>query len=97
MKTLLALLILFPQTAPAAETMISRVNSRSLKCSELRRVVARRGAVIVYYGPSLYERVVAHGGYCEFDQVARPYHVPTRDRRACFAGYNCETRFPGDW
>lgn len=65
---------------------ISRYDSKSLTCREARQIVASQGAVIFRY-PSgrnpeltLYNRFVAHAGFCAFGERTASQPVPTSDR-----------------
>ena len=68
---------------------ISRYNSMNYSCREARSITAREGAVIFRYpsannpNHTLYDRFVAHGGYCAHGEAAVPLAIPTADRAAC--------------
>jgi hypothetical protein len=66
---------------------ISRYNSTSMSCSEVKATVRREGAVILRWrgksGIQRYGRFVAHGGFCESGTRAETSYVPSADRRSC--------------
>jgi hypothetical protein len=68
-----------------------RVCSMEMSCADVQATVSHRGAVIVNYGEGLYERVVAHNGFCSraTGDYTEPFFVPTADSDQCFAGYLC--------
>jgi hypothetical protein len=88
MKVMFSAIALLALTTSAEAAR--HINSRGMSCASVRSSVASHGAVILHHGAGLYAYVVAHGGYCAHGQTTRPYWVPTRDSRACFAGYTCE-------
>jgi hypothetical protein len=67
------------------------LNSRGASCEGARDMVGRRGAVIVYYGEDLYERVVRDGSFCSYDQETQPFWAGDD----CFVGYTCVERDDG--
>jgi hypothetical protein len=73
----------------------ARPSSWTMTCQEARQLVRNHGAVVMNYGYHeaagyLYERFVAHGGYCWSGDQPRAAWVPTRDARSCMVGYVCE-------
>ncbi|MDP3898903.1 MAG: hypothetical protein Q8Q62_19710 [Mesorhizobium sp.] len=68
---------------------ISRYNSMQMSCSQAQSRIQSEGAVILRYrsarNPSLplYDRYVAHGGYCKQDEFAKLEVVPTADTNRC--------------
>lgn len=66
---------------------ISRYNSTSMSCNEIKATVRREGAVILRWrgnsGVQRYGRFVAHGGFCESGTRAEISYVPAADRRSC--------------
>lgn len=103
MRTLLALLTvsLLPLTAFATADEVrimpveSEMNARKATCLLAESTVRRRGAVIVHYGDGLFERVVAHSGFCQREESAVPFYAATIDSEACFLGYRCVQSGPG--
>lgn len=88
MKTVLSVLALCALTT-SAEAATRHINARGMTCASVRSSVAASGAVILHYGSGLYDRVVAHGGYCMHGETTQPFWTATRDSGACFAGYTC--------
>jgi hypothetical protein len=76
-------LLLVPIEAHA----ISRYNSTSMSCGEIKATVRAEGAVILRWrgnsGIQRYGRFVAHGGFCESGTRAETSYVPSADRRSC--------------
>lgn len=76
---------------------ISRYESQSLTCGEAQSIVASEGAAILRYrsernpGLPLYDRYVAHGGYCQSSEYAKNDWVPTADTPSCPV-LSCEER-----
>ena len=68
---------------------ISRYNSMRLSCDEAQSRIKDEGAVILRYqskrvqGLPLYDRYVAHGGYCQPSEYAKLEVVPTADTNRC--------------
>lgn len=66
---------------------ISRYNSQSMTCDRVQAAVRSQGAAILSYRSSsnapLYDRYVAHGGFCHASDVTRLATVPTSDNRSC--------------
>lgn len=100
MKALLALALTFASASAFAwggnemsnGPTHTRINSRGMSCASVQNAVAANGAVILYYGEGLYERVVAHQGYCSrpANDETKPFWAPAADGW-CFAGYTCES------
>jgi hypothetical protein len=86
MKTKL-LLALALSLLSADAYAISRYNSQSLSCGETRAIVRSEGAVILRYrsprNNPLFDRYVAHRGFCEIDEYAKAAWVPTTDTPSC--------------
>lgn len=75
-------------TWPAAGQ--GRPDTTRLSCAGANALVRERGAVVLSTGPVAYERVVAHGGFCEADTTPVPDYLRTADERSCFVGYRCK-------
>ena len=79
---------------------ISRYNSKSYTCAEIKNIVSDEGAVILRYpsirvpGLTLYDRYVAHSGYCFGGEERNRAYVPTDDTSKCPV-YNCKQRDNG--
>lgn len=84
-----------------SSSAFARVFSQNMTCAETRSLVQSRGAVVIYYehsartGNWLYDRYVAHQGYCMGGEVTQPAWIPTSDSSQCFVGYTCEQRQNG--
>jgi hypothetical protein len=76
-------LLLVPLEAHA----ISRYNSTSMSCGEIKATVRAEGAVILRWrgnsGIQRYGRFVAHTGFCSAGERAETSYVPSADRRSC--------------
>ncbi|MDQ2633366.1 MAG: hypothetical protein M3Y43_11290 [Pseudomonadota bacterium] len=76
-------LLLVPIEAHA----ISRYNSTSMSCGEIKATVRAEGAVILRWrgnsGVQRYGRFVAHNGFCESGTRAKTSYVPSADSRSC--------------
>ncbi|CAG0977216.1 MAG: hypothetical protein F9K19_25530 [Rhizobiaceae bacterium] len=76
---------------------ISRHDIAGMSCSHVQGIVRAEGAAILRYpsprNPSLtlYDRFVAHGGYCQIDEEAVAFFVPTADTASC-AVLKCQPR-----
>ena len=87
MRNLIIGLALAASVLPAQA--ISRYNSMQLSCNQAQSRIQSEGAVILRYqsarNPSLplYDRYVAHGGYCDQDEYAKLEIVPTADNQGC--------------
>lgn len=87
MRALILALCLAASVLPAQA--ISRYNSMQMSCGDAQARIRSEGAVILRYrsarDPSLplYDRYVAHGGYCMQGEYARLEVVPTADTNSC--------------
>lgn len=87
MKRLLITAALVASTLPAHA--ISRYESMSLTCASAQQRIQNEGAVILRYQSkrvanlTLFDRYVAHGGWCETNEYAKLEVVPTADNDAC--------------
>ncbi|RLP25566.1 hypothetical protein [Mesorhizobium sp. YM1C-6-2] len=88
-------LLLVPFEAQA----ISRYNSTSMSCGQIKATVRAEGAVILRWrgrsGVQRYGRFVAHDGFCESGTRAETSYVPARDRKSCSV-YECKYWDPDD-
>jgi hypothetical protein len=68
---------------------ISRYEIGNMSCGRVQAIVRADGAAILRYpsarNPSLtlYDRYVAHGGYCQANEEAAAAFVPTADTQSC--------------
>lgn len=85
MKTLL-----FSAIVLVAGAAHGRPDSTAMTCAEAKDMVAAHGAIVIGTGPNLYDRYVAHGGYCAHGEVAEPAWIKTSDDDQCMVGYTCE-------
>ena len=67
----------------------SRPMTPGMTCAGVQQLVSQRGAVVLGFGPDLYDRVVSGPRYCQFSEGLVRINVPTRDTATCFAGYTC--------
>lgn len=86
-KTFLAALVLSLVASEAHA--ISRHDIAGMSCARVQAIVRAEGAAILRYpsqrNPSLtlYDRYVAHGGFCAVNEEAAVAFVPTADRDSC--------------
>ena len=66
---------------------ISRYNSTSMSCAEVKATVRAEGAAILRWrsprGIQRYGRFVAHGGFCGLERKGRNLIHPDSDRKSC--------------
>jgi hypothetical protein len=78
---------------------ISRYNSTSMRCGEIKATVRAEGAVILRWrgnsGIQRYGRFVAHTGFCSAGERAEISYVPAADRKSC-AVRECKYWDPDD-
>ena len=55
----------------------------AMTCAQARGLVATHGAIVLSTSRTTYDRFVAHGGFCQFNEWAAPAWVPTRDTPQC--------------
>jgi hypothetical protein len=86
MKFLLAAALILSATSAQAATYTTQMS-----CAKAKALVDTHGAIVLYSSPYIYDRYVAHQGYCSNagDQTTRPAYVPTRDTAQCWVGYYC--------
>lgn len=94
MGRLMAAAALVAAALSAAE---ARPMSSRMACTEVQKLVARSGAVVMNFTPATYDRVVADSRWCLRTERLDPLYVPARDSGACFAGYVCRERDFNDW
>lgn len=87
MKSMLLALCLSLVAAEAQA--ISRYNTTSMSCAQIKSALRNEGAAILRYrsarNPSLplYGRYVSDRRFCNFDEVAETAFVPAADTRSC--------------
>lgn len=84
MKTLL-----FTACLLVAAVAHARPDSMNMTCAEAKNLVDAHGAIVIGTGPHIYDRYVAHGGYCMSGEVAKPAWIETADDFQCMVGYRC--------
>lgn len=86
MKTLAGLAVAFSLLPPEAQA-ITRYDTQELTCNLVQALVRREGEAILRFTSSrgllLYDRYVAHAGFCEGGQYAQTGWVPTTDQSSC--------------
>ncbi len=86
-----ALLVLALLSIPVAADAMP--DSTKMSCAQATATVSNAGAVVMTYGHfdggCLYDRFVAHGGYCMHGETTEAAWVPTTDSADCFVGYRC--------
>ena len=66
-------------SAPAADAT-ARESTKSYTCAGLKQMLRKRGAAVLNTKNSnVYERFVAHRGYCQYEEVTRRVSVPTKN------------------
>jgi hypothetical protein len=78
---------------------VSRYNSTSMSCANVKATVQRQGAVILRWrgasGVPRYGRFVADGRFCSASERAEFSYVPSADRKSC-AVRECKYWDPDD-
>lgn len=64
-------------------------------CGQAQAIVAARGAAVIHTAPNIYDRYVAHAGFCFPTQYAKPTFAATRDNPYCPIGAICVEREGG--
>ena len=60
-----------------------------MTCSQVRRIVQKERAVVLYSGNGISGRYVSSAWSCEINQEIVRAWVPTADQAQCLAGYYC--------
>ncbi|MCO5142108.1 MAG: hypothetical protein M9962_03350 [Oligoflexia bacterium] len=85
MKTLFILAI-----ALVSASAYARPNTANMSCSQANDLVQRSGAIVMSHGASyLYQRFVAHGGFCLGGEKAAAAYAKTLDSNSCKVGFVC--------
>lgn len=93
----LAYFVLFSFLFVESANAISRYNSMSLTCAQVKAIVSSEGAVIIRYpskhtrGLTLYNRFVKNARWCQPDEYAARKSIPTADQNSCRLRY-CKVR-----
>jgi hypothetical protein len=85
---------------PLQAQAISRYNSTSMSCAQVRATVRGEGEVIMRWrsarsGVQRYGRFVAHDGFCPTAEIAEWSYIPSADRASCPV-YECKQYSPED-
>ena len=79
---------------PSEVLAISRYDSMTMLCEDLRASIRSEGAAIVRYGSKrsqdLYQRFVRDSRYCEYEERARTIYIPAADTDSCRV-FHCVT------
>jgi hypothetical protein len=84
-----ALLLLALAVAPAEAQTVSRYDSMTTLCEDLREKIRSEGAAIVRFSSKrtsnmdLYQRFVRDSRYCEYEERAKTTFIPTADTDSC--------------
>lgn len=65
-------------------------NSLAMSCASAQRLVAERGAVVMWTGPNDFDRYVSNQSKCEMDQYTVPAWIATQDQSQCLVGQRCK-------
>jgi hypothetical protein len=84
-----ALVLTFALLLPTAASALQGPLTTRMTCAEVQATVARRGAIVLNFSPSTYDRVVRDQRWCLPSEGTVNLYVPTRDNPQCFAGYTC--------
>lgn len=86
MKTAALAAVWFSLFLPEAQA-ITRYDTQDLTCNRVQALVRREGEAILRFtsprGLPLYDRYVAHAGFCEDGQYAQTGWVPSIDQPSC--------------
>ena len=67
----------------------ARPMSSRMYCTDVQRLVARSGSVVLGFTTHTYDRVVSDQRFCLATEGLVQINVPTLDTPTCFAGYTC--------
>ncbi|KFC75155.1 hypothetical protein FG93_00915 [Bosea sp. LC85] len=87
-RAVLSLMLILAADLAAAQSRPSTVNR---PCSASRHDVIANGAIVLGTGGYTYDRFVRDRSFCQFDEIADPAWVPSRDTASCFVGYRCKS------
>ena len=96
----LAIMTIATMTLAEPAFAISRYNSTSLTCDQVRQRLVNEGAAILRYPSTrvkdmtLYDRYVTRNAMCDPHEYADRAYVPTRDTDRCPV-LNCQDYDPG--
>ena len=92
MKAVLASALLLISVSAFASN--KHLESTRMTCAAVQHTIAQAGSAIVHTGPGLYDRYVAHGGFCSTGESTEAAWIPTRDTNTCLV-YVCRTNTGG--
>jgi hypothetical protein len=76
--------------ALVSSVAFARTDTTTLTCRDAAGLVDQAGAIVLSTGkPYLYDRFVAHAGYCGAGEKAAAAYVKTLDNSRCKIGYSC--------
>ncbi len=64
-------------------------NSLIMSCASSRALVQKRGAVLMYTGPGIFDRYVANQSFCAGNEMTKPAWIATVDQPQCLVGSVC--------
>ncbi len=88
-RLLLSLVLLSTSAGALAQ---SRAYVQQMSCGQAQGLVASQGAVVLYSGPSAYDRFVTDSSFCVRPERTEPAWIGTADTPQCFVGYRCVDR-----
>jgi hypothetical protein len=78
--------------APALAQKAATIAARGLPtCAQAQARVRSEGAAVIYTAPHIYDRYVAHAGFCPVGDGTRRAFAATVDDPACLIGFVCVT------
>jgi hypothetical protein len=63
--------------------------TKDMSCADAAGAVQAHGAIVLHERDGIYDRYVAHGGYCMVGETTKPAWIMTADTDQCFVGYTC--------
>jgi hypothetical protein len=77
-------------TTVATDAMAqSRLTTRDMTCAQAAGIVASQGSVVLYTGPTTYDRYLRHPSLCGPGLTGQPVSVRTADVDQCPVGFTC--------
>ena len=64
-------------------------NSLIMSCASSRALVQKRGAVLMYTGPNIFDRYVSNQSFCAGNEMTKPAWIATVDQPECLVGSVC--------
>jgi hypothetical protein len=94
MKPFLAFLII-TTVATGAMGQAGRA-IRDMTCAQAAGIVASQGAVVLYTGPTTFDRYVRDSSFCARGETAQYAWVRTSDVAQCLIGGTCQQKARGN-